>query len=51
MKLKNYYFVINLIDSAYALMAIPTVISTLILAPKVKKAASEYFQKLKMNEF
>ncbi|MDY0780558.1 alanine/glycine:cation symporter family protein [Tenacibaculum sp. IB213877] len=44
-------FVINLIDSAYALMAIPTVISTLILAPKVKKAASEYFQKLKMNEF
>ncbi|PHN99893.1 sodium/alanine symporter, partial [Rhodobacteraceae bacterium 4F10] len=32
-------FVINLIDSAYALMAIPTVISTLILAPKVKKEA------------
>ncbi len=38
-------FVINLIDSAYALMAIPTVISTLILAPKVKKAARIYFQK------
>ncbi len=44
-------FVINLIDSAYALMAIPTVISTLILAPKVKKAATVYFRKLKMNEF
>ncbi|TYP99724.1 AGCS family alanine or glycine:cation symporter [Tenacibaculum adriaticum] len=44
-------FVINLMDSAYALMAIPTVISTLILAPKVKKAAAVYFQKLKMNEF
>ncbi|CAL2107070.1 Uncharacterized transporter HI_0883 [Tenacibaculum sp. 190524A02b] len=40
-------FVINLIDSAYALMAIPTVISTLILAPKVKKAALVYFSKLK----
>jgi AGCS family alanine or glycine:cation symporter len=38
-------FVINLIDSAYALMAIPTVISTLILAPKVKKAARVYFKK------
>lgn len=44
-------FVINLIDSAYALMAIPTVISTLILAPKVKKAARVYFQKLRSNSF
>lgn len=44
-------FVINLIDSAYALMAIPTVISTLILAPKVKKATRIYFQKLKTNTF
>lgn len=44
-------FVINLMDSAYALMAIPTVISTLILAPKVKKAAKEYFTKLKTENF
>ena len=44
-------FVINLMDSAYALMAIPTVLSTLILAPKVKKAANVYFQKLKTNSF
>ncbi|WP_199488194.1 alanine/glycine:cation symporter family protein [Tenacibaculum sp. E3R01] len=44
-------FVINLMDSAYALMAIPTIISTLILAPKVKKAATTYFQKLKTNSF
>ncbi len=44
-------FVINLIDSAYALMAIPTVLSTLILAPKVKKEAKKYFQKLKTNAF
>ncbi len=43
-------FVINLIDSGYALMAIPTVISTLILAPKVKRAAKEYFRKLKVEE-
>ncbi|MDC1162059.1 alanine/glycine:cation symporter family protein [Tenacibaculum sp.] len=44
-------FVINLMDSAYALMAIPTVISTLILAPKVKKAATVYFEKLKTGSF
>ena len=44
-------FVINLMDSAYALMAIPTVLSTLILAPKVKKAATVYFHKLKTNSF
>ncbi|MEE4000122.1 alanine/glycine:cation symporter family protein [Tenacibaculum sp. FZY0031] len=44
-------FVINLIDSAYALMAIPTVLSTLILAPKVKREARKYFQKLKTNSF
>ncbi len=44
-------FVINLMDSAYALMAIPTVLSTLILAPKVKKAAKFYFEKLKRDEF
>ena len=44
-------FVINLMDSAFALMAIPTVLSTLILAPKVKKAATIYFQKLKTGAF
>ncbi|WP_025741542.1 alanine/glycine:cation symporter family protein [Aquimarina pacifica] len=41
-------FAINLIDSAFALMAIPTVISTLILAPKVNKRAKEYFTSLKV---
>ncbi|MBL6445862.1 alanine:cation symporter family protein [Fulvivirga sp. 29W222] len=39
--------IINLIDSAFALMSIPTVISALILAPKVKQAADEYFKRLK----
>ncbi len=56
----NYYYVltimigataslsviISVIDSAYALMAIPTMLSALLLAPKVKKAAREYFSKL-----
>ncbi len=40
-------FAINLIDSAFALMAIPTVISGLILAPKVNAMAKTYFIKLK----
>ncbi|MTI28558.1 alanine/glycine:cation symporter family protein [Fulvivirga kasyanovii] len=38
--------IISLIDSAFALMSIPTVTSALILAPKVKKAADEYFRRL-----
>jgi alanine or glycine:cation symporter, AGCS family len=37
--------IINLVDSAYALMAIPTMISTLILAPRVTKALREYKRK------
>lgn len=43
--------VISLIDLAFALMAFPTMISTLILAPKVKKASDGYFRRLKMGEF
>ena len=35
--------IFSLIDGAFAVMAIPTMISTLILAPKVKKAAKKYF--------
>ena len=35
---------INLIDSFFALMAIPTMIVTIILAPKVVKAAKDYFK-------
>ena len=37
--------VVNLIDSMYALMAIPTMTATLLLAPKVNKAAKTYFNK------
>jgi len=35
--------VFGLIDSAYALMAIPTMVSTFILAPRVMAAARTYF--------
>lgn len=38
--------VINLIDGVFALMAIPTVISAIILSPKVKQEAIKYFGKL-----
>lgn len=37
---------INLIDGFFALMAIPTMISTLILAPRVLKEAKAYFARM-----
>jgi len=57
----NWYFVVmivfasvaslslvkNLIDLSYALMVIPNMIAVLLLAPKVNKAAKDYFLKLK----
>ncbi|MGB1222056.1 MAG: alanine:cation symporter family protein, partial [Alcanivoracaceae bacterium] len=36
--------VISLIDAMYALMAVPTMVSTLLLAPRVRRAAREYFR-------
>jgi len=42
--------VINLIDGMYAIMAIPTMISAILLAPKVKDAANRYFEKLDKEE-
>lgn len=44
-------FVVNLIDSSFALMAIPTMISAILLAPKAWKAAQDYFARLKAGEF
>lgn len=38
--------VFNLISGSYGLMAIPTMISTLLLAPKVMTAARAYFERL-----
>lgn len=38
--------VISLVDGAFAMMAIPTMVSTLLLSPKVREAAKEYFARL-----
>lgn len=37
--------IIGLIDGLYATMAIPTMVSALLLAPKVNQAARDYFQR------
>lgn len=39
--------IMNIIDTAYALMAIPTMVSGFVLAPKVMKEARGYFERLK----
>jgi len=38
---------INLIDTFFALMAIPTMLATILLAPRVIKEAKVYFEKIK----
>lgn len=43
--------VINLIDGMFALMAIPTVISALLLSKKVRMASKEYFELLRKGVF
>jgi AGCS family alanine or glycine:cation symporter len=43
--------VMNVIDIAYALMAVPTMVSGFILAPKVMAEARKYFAKLNAKEF
>ncbi|MFT5438059.1 MAG: AGCS family alanine or glycine:cation symporter [Ulvibacter sp.] len=40
---------VNLIDTFFAMMAIPTMLSTILLAPKVVAEAKKYFQKLKQS--
>jgi len=39
--------IINIADGFYAMMAIPTMISAILLSPKVKKAAIKYFNEIK----
>lgn len=39
--------VINLVDGMYAMMAFPNMIAALFLAPKVKKAANDYFYRMR----
>ena len=41
---------INLIDTFFALMAIPTMTATIIMAPRVIKEAKIYFAKLKAEK-
>lgn len=41
---------INLIDGFFAIMAIPTMISTIILAPRVLKEAKAYFARMKAKK-
>jgi len=43
--------VIDLMDGVYATMAIPTMVSTLLLAPKVMQTARIYFRRLQAGEF
>lgn len=40
---------VNLIDTFFALMAVPTMLGTILLAPKVIAEAKKYFQKLKTS--
>ena len=42
--------VINYVDGMFAVMGIPTMISTLILAPKVMEAAKDYFTRLESKK-
>lgn len=43
--------VISLIDGFFALMAIPTMTSALLLSPQVRNAAKDYFARLNANSF
>lgn len=40
-------FTVGIFDGAYALMAFPTMISAILLSPKVIKASKDYFRRLK----
>lgn len=42
-------FTVGIFDGAYALMAFPTMLSALILAPKVIKASKAYFSRLRIK--
>jgi len=39
--------VINFLDIAFGLMAIPTILSSILLAPTVNQAAKQYFAELR----
>ncbi|NIO07326.1 MAG: amino acid carrier protein, partial [Deltaproteobacteria bacterium] len=41
--------VVNLLDTSFALMAVPTISATLMLSPRVMKAARDYFRNVKTS--
>ncbi len=43
--------IVSLVDIAFALMAIPTIISTILLSPHVRRESAIYFGRLKRGEF
>lgn len=43
--------VINLIDGMFAMMAIPTMIGTMLLAPRVIEASKDYFRRKERGDF
>lgn len=43
--------VVNLIDGMFAMMAIPTMIGTILLAPRVVEASKDYFARKKRGDF
>jgi AGCS family alanine or glycine:cation symporter len=45
----NLRIIIGLIDISFALMAFPTVITTVLLSPHVRRAAKTYFAQLKLE--
>jgi AGCS family alanine or glycine:cation symporter len=45
-----FSMMLNLIDEAFALMAIPTMLATIIMAPRVTKEIKAYFKRLKTED-
>ena len=46
----NLRVIIGLIDISFAMMAFPTVISAILLSPHVRRAAQDYFRRLKLEK-
>lgn len=45
------HVIVSLVDIAFALMAIPTIVSTILLSPHVRRESSIYFERLRKGEF
>ena len=41
--------VVNIIDTSFAMMTLPNMIATLILAPRVMRATKDYFARYKLK--